>query len=139
MAENVRAYETLHGVDLGLQTRPHPEQAMLDMAQQLPGNLVRLCQHLGSGPASLVLTLGLKAAAFIRGDTFKAAQATDARGALFYRPPTLRKFGTCTFDVIHLVHPGCLMNPRASSRRQAHEAWCRGEGAKFVRAALSIV
>ena len=129
MATNVKRYEAASGVKTAVEPRPAPD-ALLEQARELPGNLDRLADVLGSPALRLLLTLGNESAAFVRG--LKSARAAQK---LLYKPVVELEFLGRTFRVAHLTHPGNLMGEEPGWQ-EAHDSWCSDIGQSLIDQAL---
>jgi hypothetical protein len=129
MADNLRRYEAATGVKTAVEPRPPPD-ILLARARELPGNLARVANVLGSPSLRLLLTLGNEAAAFILG--LKSAE--DAQGLLYQKAVEV-EFLHLRLRVVHLTHPGNLMRKR-SKWQAAHTSWCSGVGRSLVAQVL---
>jgi hypothetical protein len=127
MADNVEAFERANpAAKTGVERRPEPE-ALLRHAAALPGNVERLADIFGHFEPRLLLTLGVEAAAFVRGMTF--ASASEQVDALLYAEPVrVTAFGR-DLQVVHLVHPHLFIKQNEKWMGQ-HRKWCgeRGRG-----------
>jgi hypothetical protein len=137
MWDNIQRFERSAGVQLGIEPRPAPAE-LVQRARSMPGNLERLRHYIGAAERRLVLTLGVEAAAFARGESFAE---TDRRAhETFYADP-VRGLGDIDLavDVVHLSHPGNLMGTRAGSAhwRERHVLWCSGAGRRLAQSARS--
>jgi hypothetical protein len=129
MADNLAWYEQATGTRLDIDARPDPAE-LVRLAGVLPGNTARLAEFLRD--TELVITLGLEAAAFLRGLPYSVVAASA--GSLLYQPPVGASMGSVRFEAVHAVHPGLLMARSAGTGDwgRRHEQWLREGGRQAV-------
>lgn len=124
MAENVRAYDAeadkANGRTTGIAARPRPA-ALVKLASDMKGNEDRLRQYFGDHAPTLLLTLGIEPAAFVRRMTFQDARKLG--DALFYGNPVNLTFAGVDLRVVHLVHPHMFIK-RIAKWTAKHRQWC---------------
>lgn len=135
MWRNIQEYERLTGEQLGIEPRPTPA-SLVEQARAMPGNVERIRHYLLAAERRLVLTLGVEAAAFARGESL--AETDRRKHEAFYADP-VRGFGDLDLAVVHLSHPGNLMatRPAAARWRERHATWCTGPGRRLVHSLRS--
>lgn len=126
MWDNLRRFERSAGVSLRIEPRP-PPAALVEQAQSMPGNVERLRYYIGAAERRVLLTLGVEAAAFARGESYRRTRAR-ARDTFYAEP--VRELGVFDLPMVHLAHPGILISApsRAAFWHQRHAAWCGGAG-----------
>ncbi len=131
MADNIRLYEAAAAATTGIGPRP-PGEELIQLARSLPGNIDRLTEVFQRSRPSLLLTLGVEPAAFVRELAFRPA-SRDVDRLLYAAPVDVEVCGVRT-TVVHLVHPHLFIKQDAKWTGR-HRDWCAGQGRELAQVA----